>query len=89
MHRSNCEIVSSICKMFVKSREFSIALTRFFVLKNLFIVLINQGRCVANVVRLDFLLTYPREREFREEDSCHVVELASWARRDSTPSIYV
>ncbi len=89
MHRSNCEIVSSICKMFVKLREFSIALTRFFVLKNLFIVLINQGRCVANVVRLDFLLTYPRGREFREGDSCHVVGLASRARRGSTPSTYV
>ncbi len=89
MHKSNHKIVNSIREMFAKPREFSIALTRFFALEDLFIILMNQGRCVANVVRPNFLLTHSREREFREEDSCYVVELASRTRRSSPSSIYV
>jgi len=89
VHKLNREVVDSIREMFAKPGEFSIALTRFFALGDLFIVLMNQGRCVASVARPSFLLTHPRERGSRGGDSCHAVELAPRARRGSPPSIYV
>lgn len=89
MHKLNRKIVGLIYRIFVKLKEFSIAFTRFFALKNLFIVLINQERYVANVVQLNFFIIYSRERKFREKNNCYVVELVSRTHRNSTSNIYM